>query len=178
MALSGVNIFLHMKTFLLLVMFILVPVFVFAQNYADYNFNLETGETNPPEQTSPFGDNFQLVPCDGVSIKGQGVECDYNALVNGINNLVKYFIYLAHFFAIAMFMYAGFLYMFAGDKSSNVEQAKRIFKNIGIGLFFVYAAWLLVYSLLTYLIDPAFVNEAKKNNTGVQTVEDIIQLKK
>lgn len=155
-----------MKTFLLLVMFILVPVFVFAQ-----------GQPVPPE-AGIFGDNFQLVPCDGVSIKGQGVECDYNALVNGINNLVKYFIYLAHFFAIAMFMYAGFLYMFAGDNPSNKESAKRIFKNIGIGLFFVYAAWLLVYSLLTYLIDPAFVNEAKKNNTGVQTVEDIIQLKK
>jgi hypothetical protein len=160
-----------MKTFLFFVMFALVPVFAFAQPIPGSDDDL-------PSETSIFGDNFQLVPCDGVSIKGQGVECDYNALVNGINNLVKYFIYLAHFFAIAMFMYAGFLYMFAGDNPSNVEKAKRIFKNIGIGLFFVYAAWLLVYSLLTYLIDPAFVNEAKKNNTGVQTVEDIIQLKK
>lgn len=149
------------------------PFFVLAQANPASPSNV-----NPPTEASIFGDNFQLVPCDGVSINGQGVECDYNALVNGINRLVKYFIYLAHFFAIAMFMYAGFLYMFAGDKSGNVEQAKRIFKNIGIGLFFVYAGWLLVYSLLTYLIDPAFVNEVKKNNTGVQTVEDIIQLNK
>lgn len=158
-----------MKTFLFFVMFALVPVFAFAQ---------AVPTTNQPTEAGIFGDNFQLVPCDGVAIGEGKVECDYNALINGINNLVKYFIYLAHFFAIAMFMYAGFLYMFAGDNPGNKESAKRIFKNIGIGLFFVYAAWLLVYSLLTYLIDDSFVNEAKKNNTGVQTVEDIIQLKK
>jgi hypothetical protein len=165
-----------MKTFLFFVMFMVVPVSVFAQIVP------APEAVNLSEETGIFDENFQLVPCGGTdnpfTFEKEDVECDYNILVNTFNKLLKYFIYLAHFFAIAMFMYAGFLYMFAADNPSNKERAKSIFKNIGIGLFFVYAGWLLVYSLLTYLIDPAFVDEAKKNNTGVQTVEDIIQLKK
>ena len=78
---SGVNT-LYMKTFLFFVMFALVPVFAFAQ---------AVPTTNQPTEAGIFGDNFQLVPCDGVAIGEGKVECDYNALINGINNLVKYF---------------------------------------------------------------------------------------
>jgi ABC-type Na+ efflux pump permease subunit len=99
-------------------------------------------------------------------------ECDYNALIGGINKIVKYFLYLANFFAIAMFMYAGFLYMFAGDKSGTKEKAKKIFTSVLIGLFFVYSAWLIVYTLLDKLIP----DDSKIIPAG-QTKDDIIQLK-
>ena len=104
----------------------------------------------PTDAQNPKSASFQILPCDGTDING-GVPCDYNAAVNGFNNIVKFLLYISIPFATVMFAYAGFLYMRVGDNPGNKEKAKKIFINIAIGLSFILGAWLIVHTLILKL---------------------------
>lgn len=119
--------------------------------------------------TDPTNKDFQLVPCTGAS------DCDYNALIKGVNNLVKYFLILIIPIIIAMITYSGFLYFSATDNPGNKEKAIHMLRNVAIGIFWVFFAYLIVYSLLKWLIPEGspFVQQSGQTN-----VEGVIQLNK
>ena len=118
-----------MKTFLIsifILLIMIVPVFSSA-----FVFDSEKG----------------LVPCR------DGEECDFNAFMTLINNIIGFaLVYLAVPIAAIMFAYAGFLMVTAGDEVASARtKAKGIFMNALIGLVLAAAGFLIVQALLSIL---------------------------
>ena len=96
-----------------------------------------------------------IVPCDNVATK-----CDFNQLVILANNIISAFIYLAVLVAVAMFAYAGWLYLTSAGDTSKMKSAHTIFTNAAVGFLFILTAWLIVTLILSALASKAFCDSA------------------
>ena len=86
--------------------------------------------------------------CNGTKIhegKGEG----YNALIDTANKVIEWIVNIALLIAAAMTFYGGWLYIFSATSPSARAQANKLFTNVAIGLFIVFAAWLIVKFILT-----------------------------
>src|SRR3989344_341006 len=99
-----------------------------------------------------------VVPCDGSTAK----PCDFNALIVLANNIMSIAIYLAILVAVAMFAYAGFLYLTSAGDTGKMKQAHTIFTNAAVGFIFVLAAWLII----TLILDALVCKEGTGECTG------------
>ncbi len=90
----------------------------------------------------------QLVPCNPkIQPDGTMTKCGFYDLVALVNNIIDFIIYISIPISAVMFAFAGALYI--SGKSSNIERAHGIFKNVGRGLVFVLGAWLIVKAILS-----------------------------
>jgi hypothetical protein len=101
-----------------------------------------------------FGADAQypgLVKCDGVVDKNNPAQkkCDFIALINQVQTIINWMFYISIPIAIALFAYAGILYM--TGTSGNVSQAKSIFTTVGIGFALMASAWFVVYTILSWI---------------------------
>jgi len=78
-------------------------------------------------------------------------NCDWNKLIELINRVISFLLYLATILAIFAFMYAGFLLMTSGGSESKAKEAKDIFFKVLTGLILAYGAWVLVYFIVSIL---------------------------
>ena len=78
-------------------------------------------------------------------------DCKWNDLIQLVDNVISFALYIATILAILSFMWAGFLMMTAQGKASQVDKARGIFFNVVFGLVFAYGAWVLVYFILQAL---------------------------
>ncbi|MFA6273175.1 MAG: putative Ig domain-containing protein [Candidatus Paceibacterota bacterium] len=97
-----------------------------------------------------------IVPCDGSVTH----PCDFNALIVLTNNIIDFLIYLSVLIAVAMFAYAGFLYLTSVGDTGKMKEAHTIFTNAAYGFIFVLAAWLIVTLILSALASRAFCESA------------------
>ena len=78
--------------------------------------------------------------------------CGFGQLMELVNNIVYFILFrLAVPIAAIMFAYAGFLLLFSGGEQAKRTKAKSIFVNVGLGLAFALAAWLIVKTIFTVL---------------------------
>ncbi|TSC67501.1 MAG: Uncharacterized protein CEO19_183 [Parcubacteria group bacterium Gr01-1014_73] len=89
-----------------------------------------------------------IVPCDGSAAS----PCDFNALVVLANNIISLGIYLAILVAVAMFAFAGWLYLTSAGDTGKMKEAHTIFTNVAFGFIFVLAAWLIITLVLGALV--------------------------
>ncbi len=104
-----------------------------------------------------------LVTCGRTgsgSSQQQATSCNFTALVSMVNTIIQYLIYIALPLAAISFAYAGWLYMSAGENSSQVSKAKTIFIDVGIGFILVLSAWLVFK-----LIETTFLNTGNGYST-------------
>ncbi len=115
------------KLFIYIFVFILIilPAFSSAQN-------------TPPASKS-------LVPCDNIS-----TPCDYNAFLKLVNTIINFILTMSLPICAVMFAYAGFLLITSGGGEGR-NDAKKIFTNAAIGLFYVIGAFIIVKTILTIL---------------------------
>ena len=77
-----------------------------------------------------------------------GENCDFNKIIDLIQAIINFLIYLAIPISAGFFIYAGVLYATAGAKPGNIEKAKSIFKSTGLGFILMLSAWVIVYTLV------------------------------
>ena len=118
---------------LLILVFILLPVFVFAQ------------------QTEPNSAN--LVPCGQ---KG-AIECGYNELLELITRIFDYLVIFAVPLAAGVIAVGGAIMMTAGTNDSKRSQAKKIIWMAVWGLVVVLASYLIVKLVFTTLVKPSVI---------------------
>ncbi len=85
-------------------------------------------------------------------------DCNWLKLVELVNRVISFLLYLATILAIFAFIYAGFQMMTAGGNESKVTEAKTLFFKVVVGLIFAYGAWILVYFILSALGVPSEFN--------------------
>jgi hypothetical protein len=78
--------------------------------------------------------------------------CDWDALMNLINNIINFLLfYLAAPLAALAICYAGFLLLTGGANEHNRTQAKHIIMNVIVGYIIGLAAWIIIKTILTWL---------------------------
>jgi len=104
----------------------------------------------------PIIANAQFLPtivlCEGPTGDPK-TECNYGALIGGINRFLQFVIGFATVIAVVMFVYAGSLLIFSGGNKTQMDKAKTILRNVVVGFILVLAAWLIVFTILRSLID-------------------------
>lgn len=90
-----------------------------------------------------------LVPCDGT-------DCDFESIVTLAERILNFLVGLGIVVSAAMFAYTGWLFFSDSGSTQNVEQGKKVFGYVVIGLVIILAAWLVVDTLLKALTDRGF----------------------
>lgn len=86
-----------------------------------------------------------IVPCGGTSDD----LCDMDDATTIVGNFIDFvLLFIAMPLAACTLMYAGFLMMTAAGNMSKIEEAKKIFKYVFIGLIVAFAAWLMVEGIM------------------------------
>ncbi len=103
---------------------------------------------------SPGGPNLDegpieggLVPCDGSPQH----PCRFTSLIDLVNRMIQYLIYLMIPLAAIVFAYAGFILITQGGSPAARETAKGMFIKVVIGLIFVLGAWLIMSTIMNAL---------------------------
>lgn len=101
-----------------------------------------------------------LVKCDGVVLEGDSdiqnrKKCDFKQLILQIQFLINWGIGLLVALTVLIAVYVGGLYMYAGftGNVSEAQRARGYFSNIFIGILIVLFAWLIVRTVLNWLVD-------------------------
>lgn len=85
---------------------------------------------------------FSNVDSNGNPISA-AEQCGFSDLIELINSLINYLIMIAMPLSAIAFAYAGWLYLTAGGNTGQVDKAKGVFADVGIGLIIILSGWLL-----------------------------------
>jgi|SRR3989344_2512551 len=99
--------------------------------------------------------NAEIIPSDcGNIVNGKlDQECGWLQLIQLVNNLIDWVVYVSIPVAAGVFAWAGFILMTTAvaDKKSY---AKDMMWKVFLGLVAILAAWLIVDTILDALLDP------------------------
>ncbi len=101
-----------------------------------------------------------LVKCDGVVLPGETDKtvCNFVSLINQIKFLINWGIGMLMIIAVVVAAYVGAMYMYAGFTGDvgKANKAREYFGNIFVGVLIVLFAWLIVRTILNWLVKPGF----------------------
>ena len=108
-----------------------------------------------PLVTLAAGNSFEnggIVPNCKHTVNGRELNaCGYTDLIQLGINVMNFAIYLMALVSVLAFVYAGYLYMSSGGDSGAIKQARGIFTNVALGIFFTLGAWLIVHQITIWL---------------------------
>ena len=73
-----------------------------------------------------------------------------------VQRIINILLYVAVFIAIIMILYAGFLYLTAGGSTEKTKKAHKVIMATFVGMLIAFCSWIVVYTVVTYFIDPTF----------------------
>ncbi|MFA6392560.1 MAG: IPT/TIG domain-containing protein [Candidatus Paceibacterota bacterium] len=80
--------------------------------------------------------------------------CDFNYFMLLLNNLIKFVLFtIATPLVALIIMYTAYLFLTAGGSAGQTEKARHILFNVVIGYIVALAAWLVVNTIMTTLLD-------------------------
>lgn len=81
-------------------------------------------------------------------------NCGFNELIMQIQKIISFLLFdMAIPLAAIIFTYAGFKFMTSGANPGDRAKAKGMFMNVLIGLAIALAAWLIINTILTTLLN-------------------------
>ena len=132
-------------SFLVLVLFFAAPFAVFAD--ADHGF--------PPSRLVPECSVATRDATTGITTTTK--PCGFADLMHLIRHLIDFAFFLAMPIAVCLFAWAGWLYLSSGGSQGKVDAAHKIFWSVGVGLFWVLGAWLVIKLISDALLNPDYV---------------------
>jgi hypothetical protein len=110
-------------------------------------------------QDDPQDPGFRLLPnCGYRDGDGEFINCDFDDVLDLIQRLINWLLFIAIPLAAVIFTYAGFLYLTAQGNPGQISRAHGLFGNVAIGLIIALSAWLIVTLLVSVLVNPANVD--------------------
>ena len=92
-----------------------------------------------------------LIVCDGIQDR-----CDFNDLIELIQNGIYDMVLFSTLVVVAMLCYAGFTWLTSGGNKGKHDRAKGMLWNVVIGYVWILAAWIIVYTISKTLLKPEF----------------------
>lgn len=104
--------------------------------------------------TGPIGAGASS-PAGGLEPACPKTGCGWNELMQLATGVMRFLIYdLAAPLAAISFAIAGVMWMTAGGNEAQVKKAKTIFTSVAIGFILILGSWLIVYTIVTMLVNP------------------------
>ena len=101
---------------------------------------------------SPASAQWQdLIVCDGVD-----VPCTFNHLVQLTKNLITNLVIATTILAVVAFIWAGMLLLTSQGNPGAMEKAKGMLWKVLIGYLWILAAWVVVYTITSVLLNKDF----------------------
>lgn len=97
---------------------------------------------------APVITNAALVPCGNP----EQSPCDFSFFIEMINRIINWIISIAGVIFTISAIYGGFLWMTSGGDSGKKGKARDILYNTMLGFVIILVAWLIVYTILRYLV--------------------------
>lgn len=117
--------------------------------------NLQADTPGQVGSNNPTNSLFQLVTCQGIDDPRTSAiekECNYEQLVATVSRLIQFALYILIPIILGMIVYIGFKYLTANGDSGKLADAKRMITPLLIGIFLIFAAWLIVYTFLDKIL--------------------------
>lgn len=112
----------------------------------------------------PFLVSADLITCGGPT---QGEKaCDFNSFIGTLNGIIDWIISIAFVIFALSFIWGGYLYLTSGVKPANKDKAKTVLWSTFIGFVIILVAWLIVHTLLVYLVDKSGASDSIFNFIG------------
>ena len=107
---------------------------------------------NPFVAGAAYKSGEGIVAKCGQVVNGAMVVCDFNYLMQLVNNVIDFLLFtVATPLAALVFAYTGFLLITSGGDSGKRTKAKTIMKNLLLGYLIALAAWLIINTILMSL---------------------------
>jgi di/tricarboxylate transporter len=103
------------------------------------------GNVNTPKETSS---RFHVVQC-------KTDPCTFEDAIEIINRLVNWFVSIAATIGAITVAYAGAQILLNPGNAGKLEDAKKMFYKTLIGLFWLLAAWLVIYTIIDKFVSPS-----------------------
>lgn len=88
--------------------------------------------------------------------------CNFEYFIKTINGIISWLIGLAGVIFTIMAVWGGYLYMTSGDNESNKGKARDMLFNTLKGFVIMLLAWLIVHTILDYLVEGPYKNSIFK----------------
>ncbi len=89
-----------------------------------------------------------------IGIPCSGADCGFPQFMQLISNVLRFLTLLSIPLATIAFAYAGWELITSNGNEGKMERAKEIFTKVVIGFVIVLAAWLIVRTITSALLDP------------------------
>ncbi|MBI2086731.1 MAG: hypothetical protein HYT69_00970 [Candidatus Zambryskibacteria bacterium] len=93
----------------------------------------------------------ELIVCDGVT-----VPCTFEKFMELIKNGITDLVIISTFLAIIVFVWVGFKLMTSGGNEKAWTDAKGMLWKVVLGYLWILAAWLVVYTITSVLLNPGY----------------------
>lgn len=93
-----------------------------------------------------------LIVCDGTKAS----PCDFEKLIELVKVLINDLVILSTLLAVVVFAYAGFKLLTANGNEGEVKKAIGMLQKVVWGYVWILAAWLVVYTITTALLNPGY----------------------
>ena len=80
-------------------------------------------------------------------------KCDFNSLIQLINNAINWFIGISVAIAAITFTIAGANILLHPDNAEKIKEAKSMFSKTVIGMLIVLGAWLIIHTVVVALVN-------------------------
>lgn len=87
---------------------------------------------------------------------GTNQECGYDKLIELVNNIITWIIWIAVPISAGVFAWAGLIMMLNADNPGKRKDSIDMMKKVFWGLVFILAAWIIVTTITNALIKPNF----------------------
>ncbi len=149
---QGIN--MKYKNFLIIILFVTLFQFVpFFYTSAAIGIPCGTENVDPTVKAERISEYQNQHPGATIEEATEKTKmCNFNDIFRFINSGVKFFLTTILLpFVILLVVYAGFLFMTSGANPEARGKAKKIFKNILIGIALILLSWFIVYTIFKSL---------------------------
>lgn len=104
-----------------------------------------------------------LVPVCHRVIDGKDtdVPCEsFEQLLIAVKSVINFAVKFVLMFTVVIIAWAGWLYMSSGGNSGKRQEANKMFVNVGWGIFYIMAAWLIVTLITNALLKDEFIDNS------------------
>ncbi len=93
-----------------------------------------------------------LIVCDGTGTD----PCTFEDLIELVKALITNLVLVSTLLVVCALIYAGFKLMTSGGNTNALDEAKNTFMSIIKGYLWILAAWLIVYTITSLLLDDGY----------------------
>ncbi len=85
-----------------------------------------------------------------------GIDCDFNSFIALINGVINFALAMSGFIAAGTCIYAGTIILFHPAEPGKRSDAYAMFTKAIKGLAIVLLSWLVIHTLVVWLVNPSF----------------------